>query len=306
MKTSALSISLVLLLGWLLQGQDFYSVRFHFKTEVKKGRVLFIPYRAYYELKGEVVFKRFLRKNGYEFNYAYLPSPPWLIVTVGYRAKEVHCRTAWFSTWEGYYFGRKVLKKWAFENPYFASKIKRERIKSLPFLLHPISEKAFSFYKNFFHLIEKGKTSNLIFPVYAWPSRVPLFMNFFQILALILDEITSIPFDELSRVDFSSFFNELGPSFHPIVRYLVRFHQRSPLYFRQTVHLSRGFKVITGRTFPEVKIWGSYVIKEFEREMILLKGDLFEENYYMKVENEKGDGGFAVLSIKKLEVKHEK
>ena len=305
MKTFAFSISLFFL-SWFLLGQDLYSVEFHFKTEIKKGKVLFIPYRAYYELKGEVVFERSREGNGYKFTYAYLPSPPWLIVTVGYRAKEVHCRTAWFSTWEGFFYGRKILKEWAFENPYFSKRVKKERIKSLPFLLHPISKDDFYFYKNSFHTTEKGKTYNSIFPVYAWPSRVPLFMNFFQILALVLDEITSIPFSELSRLDFSPFFNELGPSFHPIVKYLVRFRQRKPLYFRQKVYLTRGVKIITGKTFPEVKIWGSYLIKEFERELFLLGGDLLEEDYYMKVSNEKGDGGFAVLRIKKLEVKHEK
>ncbi len=299
MRASALLAEALLLLP-LAAGPALYQVDFHFKTQIKKGKVLFIPYRAYYELHGEVVFRAEPADWGFRFRLHHLPSPPWLIVTVGFSAEEVHCRTAWFSVQEGVEYGRKVLEEWRKENPYFSSRIRPSRIKPLPFLLPPLEGDDFTFATDRSFRTLKGRTHNRLRPVYPWPAHVDMFMNFFDILAAILDEVASMESTPSIRLDFSPFFNRLGPTFHPIVKFFVRFHQERPISFTQRFLDGTTWKLLRGWSFPDVKIWGSFRIKEFEREAVFEREQLLCESFFMRVENDRGDGGFAWLKIKRL------
>ncbi len=105
-------------------------------------------------------------------------------------------------------------------------------------------------------------------------------------------------------LDLSGDMNRLAGLLEKAVKSLVTVRQGSPFHLRFRVASSTPEAIeICGECFPDVSIWKGFAIREMFRRVRLRPADraLLEDEIWIGIRNNKGQGGFGRLRLKLIE-----
>jgi hypothetical protein len=110
------------------------------------------------------------------------------------------------------------------------------------------------------------------------------------------------------ELDLSDDLNRVAGAMEKAVKSLVTVQQKSAfrLRFRVTASSSDAIE-ICGESFPGVPVWKGFMIREMFRRLRLRPADhaLLEDEIFINIRNNKGQGGFGRLKLKLIQEKED-
>jgi hypothetical protein len=308
-------ICFIILLSLALQmtGQYRYSFSYTFKGQAHGRILLFIPYRVYYESSAAVNFlARKTASGNLVFNYDGIGNTGYMMRTSGYGGKTLAILTADYDFERSIPFGEIKLGEIEQSAPYYAKHMKRK--KNFQFRILSRNPDSIRFTRS-----PLGVHSNfsLDFPVQFRYHPEILNIDFF-IYPIMMELLKgynhpcvpaeyqtggNVPLDaqwESPPLDYSPHMNRIAPLAARVMKRLKKFNQKEPFQVGYRVTASDGEIInIHGESQPNIRIWGSFRIVAFVREVVLSKKRAIplQDAIALRIHRPNGDGMTLTASL---------
>ncbi len=307
-----------LIIGFLIavilngfSSESIYRLRMNFYARSWGKLILIIPYRAYAEVGADLILKVKKKKEGYYYYFNDIGSPVYYVQTIDFIPKEIHARVGAKSIREGVSFGKKKLNTICSHDPIFCKGIPISKKKALPFLFRELKDDNFEFVRLKNGKIPKESVKNRIKLYYAWPARSKFGIPSYDMLkaSLCFFNIRYKEYNDTNKKKYRVMNINLNECLNRVLYYAVpavkRFlHLRQKRLFHQYYirEEKNGRIFLKGEAYPDVKVWGKYKIKYFNREMIINSktGEFVYDIIRLKVSDEIGRGGEGVIELLKV------
>ncbi|MCK4836282.1 MAG: hypothetical protein KAT17_06580, partial [Candidatus Aminicenantes bacterium] len=159
--------------------------------------------------------------------------------------------------------------------------------------------------------------SNFVFKANTDDQKVNVFFKVYKILiellktydhsclpVLNLNELDSKTVWQSPPLDFSPYLNRVGWGAARIMKQFVIFRQKKSFRLQYGVTSMNDSEVeICGEAHPDVKVWGSFKIRDVYRKVKFRSADsvLISDMISLDIRNKKGVGGYAQIILKLMQ-----
>jgi hypothetical protein len=317
MKKLHLAISILWLSAASLPaGDTVYRLEYQIRGSAISRLLLVFPIRVYYEATAAVdLLARQKPGGGTKFTYAGIPSPAYVLRTLGFSGKTLALLTADCRDDKGQSFAADLLSQWQKQAPEFSERVKT--VKKFPHRLEAGGPELFTFERD-----ETGFYRDCavkLQPRYRYhPAKTGIYFNVFPILAELLKLLNHRFAPGLAgassgqfpaawtgeELDFSPDLNRAAGLLEKVVKSMVTVQQKSSfrLHFRVSASAAEEIE-ICGEAFPDVPLWKGFMIREVFRRLRLRTADraLLADELWLGIRNSKGQGGFGCLQLRLVE-----
>jgi hypothetical protein len=297
-------------------GDMTYRLEYQIRGGAISRLLLFFPIRVFYDASAAVDLTARPQPGGATcFAYAGIPRPAYILRTLGFSGKTLALLIVGGDDAAGELFVGDLLSRWRQQEPDFAAKVKA--VKKFPYRLAVAGPQSFAFERD-----DSGFYRNIVLALEAryryLPARTGIYFNVFPMLAELLKlfnhrfapaagNVQSSPFFGEwpgDAIDLSAELNRAAGLLEKIVQSMVTVQQKSPFRLRFRVASSSPEAIeICGECFPDVPIWKGFMIREVFRRVRLRPADraLLEDEIWIGIRNNKGQGGFGRLKLKLID-----
>ncbi len=299
-------------------GAPTYRLQYRICGGAISRLLLVFPLRIYYEAMAAVdLTARPLPDGSTRFSFAGLPTPAYVLRTLGFAGKTLALLSVDDHDSNGQSFAADLLAQWPKKAPEFAERVKT--IKKFPYFLEAGGPESFVFERDASGSYKNGSVK--LQPRYRHhPAKTGIYFNVFPTLGELLGLLNHryAPGPAGGRfpakwtgeeLDFSPDLNRAAELMEKVVKSMVTIQQKFP--FRLNFHVSPGPPggiEICGEAFPDVPLWKGFMIREVFRKVRLRAEDraLLADEIWVGIRNGKGQGGYGHLQLKRIETTEEK
>ncbi len=306
MKRSLFTI-FILFLNISLSPEIKLKYRFSYHIEGNaKGRILLIfPYRVYYSSKASAIFSASPVRNGLIFKLSSINETGFMMRTLGFSGRSFAILTAGNDLKKSKIFADNISNQLDLIIPEYSRFIKKKYWNNYYF--NRIKERI-KFFRS-----DSGVNNNVFYDLWLKKSphknKISISFNIYRILGEII-KIYNHPFlpenvgiDQITRgeqlswtsegIDYSRILNKSARFAAGIFKLISPLKQERPFKVNYTAKENNSTISIVGKSYPDVSIWNSFLIKKFSRSVkISVKdGIILSDIIEVIVKNGSGKGG---------------
>lgn len=282
-----------------------YLLRLSLTATVTGRRYILFPFKGM--LRGESnMMLTAAESDGQELSLESIAGPTYLLMTGGRKANEVYARVPAMVAADAVREGDAAISDWAEKYPDWASQVKPEKRKVLPFLLSPDAPgRLFLEYSDG----RVGRLTSTLVATYPWPAKPPQEFTMFDGVCASLGLFNHSPFATSTSADPVTFhvapaLKQLCISVLPQVRSDVEFTEHAPLEVAYECQPAKGSALLhcTGHTSPHIQLEKTFVLDSYVRDAARSTADgiLEWDTISISLSGQKGNAIAIVLELRRL------